>query len=141
METELKDLIGKKVNKVYINEIYLRFDTDGGIFTYEVEGDCCSSSYFYDFFGLDNLIKNGIIKEIKEVELHPYDILKTNWGMKDSKHEDSDIEVYGFQITTECKDYGDVTSVFSFRNSSNGYYGGSINKSNFKEELPELIKD
>lgn len=34
METELKDLIGKKVIKIFLNQDYLRFETDQGIFTY-----------------------------------------------------------------------------------------------------------
>lgn len=31
--------------------------------------------------------------------------------------------MYGYKIISESK-WGDQTSVFSFRNSSNGYYGG-----------------
>ena len=135
METELKDLVGKKVLKIFINQEYLKFVTDSGEFTYVVTGDCCSTSYFYDFYGVKNLLDNGKIKEIKQVELHPTDLLVTS-----SRYEDC-IQVYGYQITTESEVYGDVTSVFSFRNASNGYYGGSIDKTENREVLPELVED
>lgn len=132
MNTELKDLIGKKVTNIFVNEEYLRFKTDNGTFTYQVSGDCCSHSYFYDFYGVKNLLENGVIKEIKSVELHPTDLLV---------NQNDYIQVYGYQITTESKDYGDVTSVFSFRNSSNGYYGGSIDKSSYEGNISELFED
>lgn len=137
METELKDLVGKKVNKIFMDSEYLRFVTDEqGTFTYRVEGDCCSSSYFYDFYGVKNLLENGKIKEIKTVELLPSDVVVAN-----SNHYDV-IRVYGYQITTEGE-YGEVTSVFSFRNSSNGYYGGWIQRleGGTDKELPEVTED
>ncbi len=131
METELKDLIGRKVTKIYLNQDYLQFDTDGPTYTYVVSGDCCSISYFYDFYGVENLLKNGKITEIKTVGLNPTDLLV--------KENDCDcIQVYGYQITTESEHYGPVTSVFSFRNSSNGYYGGSIDKCENRTDIPEL---
>ncbi len=122
MDTELKGLVGRKITKVYMTQDYLRFDTDGPSYTYAVTGDCCSHSFFYDFYGLDHLLKNGKITEIKTVELHPTDLLARGDEYGEC------IQVYGFQITTESEHYGSVTSVFSFRNSSNGYYGGSIDK-------------
>lgn len=135
MDTELKDLVGKKVTKIYINQEYLRFDTDGPTYTYIVTGDCCSHSYLYDFYGVENLLKNGKITEVKRVELHPTDLLASGEDSGES------IQVYGYQITTESEYYGPVTSVFSFRNSSNGYYGGSIDKTEYAEKLPEITKN
>lgn len=121
MKTELKDLIGRKVNKIFINKDFLMFETDKGDLIYAVTGDCCSSSYFYDFYGVKALLKNGPVTEVKTVELLPSDVACTNGDSSDV------VQVYGYQITTECEHYGERTSVFSFRNSSNGYYGGSIN--------------
>lgn len=136
MDTELKDLIGRKVTHIYIDQYYLRFDTeDGPSYTYQVEGDCCSRSYFYDFYGVEKLLENGKITEIKTVELTPTDL-----SVRDKSDYD-EIQVYGYQITTESKEYGEVTSVFSFRNASNGYYGGSINKSISEAPIPEITKD
>ena len=135
METELKDLIGNKVTKIFMNQQYLRFNTDQGDFTYEVDGDCCSSSFFYDFYGVKNLLENGKIKEIKTVELMSGDVLAKNTSSSDL------IQVYGYQITTESTRYNDMTAVFSFRNESNGYYGGNIQKVENKEGLPEILED
>lgn len=136
METPLSDLVGKKIDKIFINSEYLKFVTSEGNFTYVVQGDCCSHSYFYDFYGVKNLIENGKIIDIKTVELLPSDVFYLN------KNYSNEIKVYGFQITTEGK-YGEVTSVFSFRNSSNGYYGGWIKKLEIEtdKELPELTDD
>ncbi len=135
MNTELKNLIGKKVTRIFISLDDLRFETDGGNFTYHVDGDCCSNSFFYDFYGVKNLLKNGKIIEIKTVELLPSDVAAFNANGSD------ETKVYGYQITTESKDYGDVTSVFSFRNISNGYYGGGIQLTGNKEGLPEIFDD
>ncbi len=133
METELKDLVGKKVLKIFINEEYLRFETDEGILTYQVTGDCCSHSFFYDFYGVDNLLKNGKVLSVKEVELTE--------DRKVPKPDNDSLAFYGYSITTESAEFGEVTSVFSFRNDSNGYYGGSIDKTKYAGDIPEITKD
>jgi hypothetical protein len=77
METELKDLVGKKIDKLFLNTGYLN-------------------------------------------------------------------AVYGYSITLEPKEndyYGERTAVFSFRNESNGYYGGWIEKTEDREVLPEITED
>ncbi len=137
---ELKNLIGKKVNRVFINSNYLKFETDKGNLVYKVSGDCCSHSYFHDFFGVKNLLENGVVKDVKEVELLSGDVLVEN--NSEEGYGGEKLKVYGYQITTEGK-YGDMTSVFSFRNASNGYYGGGIDQidNGDKEVLPEIKKD
>lgn len=137
---KLENLVGKKVVRVFMNENNLRFDTDGGVFCFSVDGDCCSLSYFYDFYGVKNLFENGKIIAIKEVELKPSDTAQGKYGEEDKKGSDS-ISVYGFQITTESKDLGERTSVFSFRNYSNGYYGGSLEDCSEIEVSPEIKDD
>lgn len=124
----MKELIGRKINAIYLNETYLKFDTDKGILVYTVYGDCCSLSVFYDFYGVKTLLKNKLVTNVKKVELHPTDIVKEDYGEKDKKHSDSLIQFYGFQITTESPEFGEQTSVVSFRNYSNGYYGGTLNE-------------
>ena len=140
----LEKLVGKKVKRVFFNEDNLKFETEDGNFTYGVEGDCCSSSYFYDFYGVKNLLNNGAITEVKEVDLHPDDIAKTkgDWSTeKDRKYEDDSIQVYGYQLTTISPEFGEVTSVVSFRNYSNGYYGGWMEEVSDREVLPEIFDD
>jgi len=151
MNTELKNLIGKTITNIFINTRFLKFITNEGEYVYEVTGDCCSSSYFFDFYGVKNLL-GKVVKDVKEVELKTGDSLVYS-------HEMSDIKVYGYQIfNSDDDDYEPTTAVFSFRNSSNGYYGGSIQEvfpnkedgyidyqSTFEEEgtgeLLELTKD
>ena len=129
---KLEELVGKKVIAIYMNQEYLKFKTDGGNFVYGVDADCCSSSVFYDFYGVKNLLDNGKIIETKEVELEPVNI----------KPENDSTQCYGFQITTESKEFGAVTSVFSFRNYSNGYYGGSLTTEDpAREVTPEITDD
>lgn len=102
-----------------MNGDYLKFETDDGTFLFSVSGDCCSTSKFYDFYGVKNLLNNGKITEVKQVELNP-DL------EKDINKFDESIQVYGYQFTTVSERFGEMTSVFSFRNYSNGYYGGEL---------------
>lgn len=134
MEKGLKMLVGKKIKRIFFNEDYLKFETDDGNIVFTVSGDCCSDSVFYDFYGVKELLKNGKVKEVKQVELTIDDKL-------DKKQYQESIEVYGYQITTEDEEFGDRTSVFSFRNYSNGYYGGTLEDSNDREVLPEIFDD
>ena len=130
-------LVGKKVLRIYMNEDFLKFETDKGNVVFGVDGDCCSASVFYDFFGVKKLLNNGAITEVKEVELTKDDKADKNL----ERFEDS-VECYGYQITTEDKELGLVTSVFSFRNYSNGYYGGSLEEApDDKIVLPEITDD
>lgn len=91
--------------------------------TYTVEGDCCSSSYFFDMHGVEHLLNNGPVTAFEAVSLSPGDV-----GYQDPdatrREYDEEVKVYGYRLTTEHPKFGPVSSVFSFRNSSNGYYGG-----------------
>lgn len=107
-------LVGRKVLNVWMNDELLVFDTDQGLLAYAVEGDCCSHSYFYDFIGVLKLLNNGPVLSVKAL-----DVKEIN-----ESNEYDYIQAYGFEIVTEHHVWGEQTSVFSFRNSSNGYYGG-----------------
>lgn len=131
----IENLVGHTVKRIFMNENALKFETDKGSYVFTVYGDCCSSSYFYDFTGVNNLL-NHEIKNVEEIELN------TN-----GKHEkDHDVlQCYGYRFTTEDPQFGEVSSVMSFRNDSNGYYGGSLNSATESESneevLPEIIND
>lgn len=136
---KLKALVGKKIQRIFMNENYLRFEMDGDIITYEVEGDCCSRSVFYDFIGVQKLLQNGPVKSMEEVDLQ--DAEKETAKSKIDYEQDA-ISIYGVKITTESPKWGEQTSVVSFRNYSNGYYGGWFQLSNFKGPvLPEIFTD
>jgi hypothetical protein len=131
----IEQLKGRTVKNIFMDEDHLVFVTDEGNVGFEVGSDCCSESVFYDFYGVKNLLANGKITDVKEIEL-------TDDDKNDKKNYQEAIEKYGYQLTTVSPEFGEVTSVFSFRNYSNGYYGGSIeNGSEETSGLPEITDD
>jgi len=122
---ELKELVGKKIKQIFMCEEAIRFVTDTGTLTYEVDGDCCSYSYMYDIYGVKNIL-GKVVTGVKEVTLKEGDrSYSENYDASEDVHL---IRCYGFQIFANDEKFGDMTCVFSFRNSSNGYYGGWIKK-------------
>ena len=133
-----EDLVGKKILRIYLDEDNLRFDTDGGTFCYVVTGECCSNSWFNDFFGVRNLLDNGPVMDVEEIELTEDDEERIKkWLPKDYE----ELKFYGYRLTTEHPTFGPVSSVFSFRNDSNGFYGGILEKSEVRDGIPEITDD
>ena len=70
----LNKLVGKKITKIRMDEEFLVFETDdSGVHAFTVEGDCCSHSYFFDFYGVRQLLEGGKVTSTEEVELSPGD--------------------------------------------------------------------
>jgi hypothetical protein len=110
----LNRLIGKKITEIHISDDRRVFTAaDGELIGFDVEGDCCSHSYFYDFHGVRKLLDNGPVVKVGPIELAEPD---------QTGHEC--LQAYGFELVTESPKWGEQTSVLSFRNDSNGYYGG-----------------
>lgn len=138
----MREMIGWKIKAIRMSDSYLSFDAvrgdEGQTFNYEVYGDCCSYSYFYDFFGMNKLINdnNSAVKEVNDKSLGEPDDANSRAG--------DVVAQYGIEIVTEHNYYGDQTAVFSFRNDSNGYYGGSLKKKlgeipeNFQKEMVDI---
>lgn len=120
----MKKLIGKKITGLRINEdqSVLAFYTDQGVIAYETRGDCCSETWFADITGVSALL-GGTVQTANEVSMDGYNV-------KDGRTRQEYDEAYGVKLTTD-KGYSDIV----FRNSSNGYYGGSIEL--LKRELPD----
>lgn len=130
-------LIGRTIKRIFMNEDNLKFETDLGPIVFAVSGDCCSYSYFHDFIGVKKLLQGNPVTAVKEVDLEP-----TDSKVPVDRHGDDVIQCYGYQIFTEDPQLGEVTAVFSFRNSSNGYYGGSLESAPDDTEVsPEVIDD
>jgi hypothetical protein len=111
----LKSMVGLVVTNLYVSKDAetLTLETDAGrVFHWEVEGDCCSVSWFNDVMGVSALIWKVITKV--EGTGGPDDYV-----CEEGRHEDECIQVYGYRITT-LGGYCDIV----FRNASNGYYGG-----------------
>lgn len=136
-EENIKQLIGKTVKQIFMNEEYLKFVTDGGTFVFTVEGDCCSDSYFYDFLGIKKILAGNPIVSFEAVDLLDDDPRAK--VLPDENEEE--IICYDYEIVTEDPKFEEVTSVFSFRNSSNGYYGGWMQDANSNTIVEPEIKD
>jgi uncharacterized protein (TIGR02996 family) len=108
-----ESLIGRTIKQVRFdsNGDCLMIDTDSGSIRYEVEGDCCSESWFYRFLNPENLINEKLlfVMEGRTDDIDPDDGL----GRQESE------SIYGYSLVT-AKGICEIT----FRNSSNGYYGG-----------------
>jgi len=132
-------IIGKTIKSIRYDDqhLYLIFEDD--YLSLSVYGTCCSSSYFYDFYGVEKVL-NHKITDFQEIELDPTDLK--------ASHSGGVIQVYGYKIVCENgvgDDYwydSQPTAVFSFRNDSNGYYGGSLETGGeLDETVPEITKD
>lgn len=143
-------IIGKSVSAVWFGEEYITFETDAGDVSYYVDGDCCSNSYFFDFYGVQNLLSNGPVTAFEGVDLAPGDPGYHNPdcgysypGPSTCGYQHDSLEVYGYRLTTEHPTLGAVSSVLSFRNDSNGYYGGSMHlaEGGVRSEQEKLTAD
>lgn len=116
----MKELVSNTVKKVLISEgeQVLAFITDNEEYIYEVREECCSNTWFADILGTNILIGNEVLS-VEEIPINVLDEYNVNDGRCRQDYD----QVYGYKITT-TKGYCDVI----FRNSSNGSYGGSIEK-------------
>jgi hypothetical protein len=122
-------IVNKTVTGILMSEQFLTFETTKGKVTFGISADCCSRSYFFDFYGVEKLLGSKIVR-LERVELSPGDV-----GYHESTYAVPVVEpgdegrysrtkVYGYRLITQHPLFGEVSSVFSFRNDSNGYYGG-----------------
>lgn len=124
----MKELIGKTVKRLRVSEDQgiLAFDTDQGIVAYETDADCCSETWFADILGIKELI-GGTVTGVEELDMPEH-------HMEDSRsRQDYDV-LYGWRLKLRPG-----STEIIFRNSSNGYYGGSIALR--EGTLPENMKD
>ncbi|ATE85016.1 hypothetical protein SEA_BRYANRECYCLES_63 [Streptomyces phage BryanRecycles] len=130
----LDKVVGATVKRIFWSDDRLILDTDQGAFVYDVEGDCCSHSYFFDLIGVEKLLNNGPIVNLVSHDLDDDDI-------KDDDYTYT--QVYGYRFETEHPTWGLMSSVVSFRNESNGYYGGWMQLSFIADaiKLDRLLAD
>ena len=113
MDMNIGVLLGAYVREIYVNsdqsEMYI--DTIDGTICLEAHGDCCSETWFADFVGVEAFLCSTILL-VERLPTREADDNRTRQQVD---------EVYGYRFRTAN---GDSTLVF--RNSSNGYYGGSL---------------
>lgn len=135
LKTPLDKLIGRVITKIELedtNQHTLIISTNEGQLSYAVEGDCCSESWFSDIVGIKNLV-GAKISRIEEIT----DELKW-YNTDDGRNRQECDSVYGYRIFGYRHDgYEILLGEIIFRNSSNGYYGGSLYE---ESEIPKDLK-
>ena len=121
----LEKLEGSRVSEVFVSSDTetMFLVTDKGIYRLDLDGDCCSETWFSDIYNFDALI--GTIGTIQEIDLPDYDV-------DDGRTRQCEDCAYGIEVVT---DKG--VSKIVFRNSSNGYYGGNLNQVAKVSSLPD----
>lgn len=116
-----KKIIGRKfLSAEKLNDSAIRIICEDGSFVVTVEGDCCSSSVFYDLLVPPECtgeeIETHTEREWLEPKLSEEEVYKMGWG-----------DGYGF----ECASIWDVSFgtksgkiLLRHANNSNGYYDG-----------------
>lgn len=111
-------LVGRAVTGLLVsaNQHVRAFETDRGIVAFVAYGDCCSETWFADITGVTALL-GATVAKTEEVDM------PDGYNVNDGRGRQEADCAYGYRLTTD-RGYVDVV----FRNSSNGYYGGSIER-------------
>lgn len=114
LTTPFDCLLGQFITCVEIgsHDIFLRITTEGGRYVWEAQGDCCSASYINEITGLGTLTYE-VLQDVREVP------------MPNNADDGPDVytQLYGYHFMTRLG-----TSALVFRNESNGYYGGWLER-------------
>jgi hypothetical protein len=111
----MQNLVGRKVSALSIsdNQSLLVVTHDEGEAIYETEGDCCSNTWIADIVGVDRLLGQMVLA-VESVRME---------SVEDGRTRQDYDRFYGIKLTT-TGGYVDIV----YRNSSNGYYGGSLER-------------
>jgi len=122
----MNDLLGKTIRKIYLNDDETRLFVfhDQGLAAYECYAECCSHTWIADIVGVSSLIGHTVL-EAEEVDVDVED--------RDDICPDCDL-FFGIKLKT-TGGYVDIV----YRNSSNGYYGGSLLRDE-KAVVPDLAE-
>lgn len=112
-------LIGKVVRAVFLadDREAIKFELSDGqpAIVSMVNADCCSHTWIEDILGCDAILDSPVL-EVGDLELP--DAL---CGVTKTDNSEEEMQYYGFFVQTAK---GRCT--IAYRNSSNGYYGGSL---------------
>ena len=123
--TTLALLVGRKVSSFSLTAEVITFETDAGPLRYRADGDCCSRSWFEGADAPDAII--GEVLVVDEVDgTEVWTDTDGNEVDQLARNADELRRTYFYRVFTAR---GCCT--IDMRNSSNGYYGGSV----------ELIED
>lgn len=120
MSDSFKELIGKKIINVYlndVNDILIFEDSNNILYPYKWLGECCAISYIASFSNIQYLLDEIILLV----------------NVKESKSEDVEDGVIDTCFYTILTNKGFID--FDLRTEHNGYYYGWV------EYVPNLIYD
>ena len=127
----LRDLVGKRINGIFINEDRTRFafrTIEEEFIGFYVCGDCCNTVYLNHFQGRDvigegttfDLLRGALVTAVEEKDWVNVDVPDTYDVIED-----------GFFTIRTDRGYID----FEVRNEHNGYYSGHV------EEWDDVVLD
>ncbi len=127
----MNELIGKKINEIWLDKAeqkLITFKTDSGDISYYADGDCCSESWFNDIDGIEYLLNHTVI-QVKNIPV---------CGRCEIEGSRQEIDEINTIVLVTDSGIADII----FRNSSNGYYGGTCelveNNSYWRKEIEEM---
>ena len=112
-EAERLGILGRTITGIYVgtDEESMVLDTDMGRVVWATDADCCSTTWFADIKGTANLIGHRVLAATRVQYDDP----------EDGRTRQEVDSVESIKITTDA---GEAEVIW--RNSSNGYYGGSV---------------
>ena len=130
----MKELVGKTIKEMYVNEdqSLLKFVTNQGDVIYETDGDCCSETWFADII-FNWKFFTSAVTEVTELDVPEWLERSVN---KDGRTRQEFDQLYGYNIKANIvggnayHGNNSTSCDIIFRNSSNGYYGGSCDLMN-----------
>lgn len=117
-------LVGEKIIALFVDkdsQDELVFQTEKGYTVFTTYGDCCSETWFADIIGVRALLGH-VVTSVEWLEMSESE-------QDDRCRQESD-QFYGVKLKT-ARGYIDIV----YRNSSNGYYGGDIDKGSFVSSI------
>ena len=129
---DMESLVGKTVDEISVSEdkdlIAFQCNATKEVFLFSAYRDCCSKTWIEEVT-FDSGFLPAEIDSVKEEE----------GGSVDHPEHDH-LQTYYIRLKSK-KDYGN-TALITFKNSSNGYYGGSLEKyeGDYNEEKMKKVK-
>lgn len=114
----IKKMVGQKIDSICLSpdKKHIVFNFKNGLSIHgSVYGDCCSNSWI-EHLEMPENIEGSTLLGVQDS-----DSIKQNHPEHDEENGGDSIEVYNTSFKT---DRGEI--ILEYRNSSNGYYGGSL---------------
>lgn len=121
-------LVGHKPKALYVNpgKRDLIIECEDTSFLLRCDGDCCSETWWADLVGVRDFLSGVTITAVEEIDMGE---------PEDERGRQEYDQAYGVRFKHDKGVFGTI-----YRNSSNGYYGGSCHISECAEIHPDATK-